>query len=124
MKKQTMIILGVVVVLAIVLVLIFSLGGGDDSETSPETQSPEGSKVLSEQEKFAQFQAELSCELATSSSAEDVLGAMEKTAPLMKKYGYTDAQYQELTAKYENEDSFRELVLSEMKERCPEAMNQ
>jgi len=124
MKKQIMIVIGIIVVIAVVLVVVFSLSRGNDSATNSETKAPTGAEVLSEEEKFAQFQAELSCELASSSSAEDVFIRMEKLAPLMEKYSYTNKDYQELKTKYEDQDSFKQLVLSKMKEQCPEVVEQ
>jgi len=128
MKKQTMIIAGVaIVVIVVILILVFSLGSGSKVENTNQGIQPGDqprATTLSEKDKYVKFEAELTCMLASSASAQDIMDTMAQAAPLMEEYGYSNEDYQNLKAKYAEQSDFQGLVVAEMRKQCPETVSQ
>ena len=118
---QKNIIIGIIVIAVVVIIAIFIFRGGSE-EGSSTTQS--SGSVSNEEQKYAEFEAELTCELLGAASTEDIVGVMGKTASVMEKYGYDDAEYNILKTKYASDDDFKALIVSEMGKTCPELVNQ
>lgn len=127
-KKQNMVVIGVIVVIAIVLVVLFSGESGEkETRDIPQGNIPKvtgGESATSEEQKYAEFEAELTCELLGATDAEGVVSTMQKTISLMEEYSYDDKEYNRLKAKYGDDESFKALIVSEMKKRCPELVDQ
>jgi len=120
MDKKVMIGVGVVI---IVIIAIFIFSGGSEEVTSTTPGAGSSSSVSNEEQKYAEFEAELTCELLGAESAEDIVAIMEKTVSVMQKYGYDDAEYNRLKTKYANDNDFKTLVISEMEKECPELVD-
>ena|GEM_PF-3569111 len=122
MDKKMMIGIGVGIV--VIIALIFAFSGGDNDNSSSSSSTSSSSSASSEEEKFAKFQAELTCELMSANSAGDIEATMKKTVSVMDKYGYDDAGYKTLETKYKDNAEFKELIISEMEKQCPTVASQ
>lgn len=121
MNKRNLILIAIVGVILVTVIIVLVARGGEDSSTSSKKI-----ERLSEEEKYAMFEAEFVCEFASRASASeedsglDISGTIEIIGTLIEKYGYTEQQVAELRVKYENDASFEQLAAKEMRKICPE----
>lgn len=80
--------------------------------------------VLTEKELYAKLNAELACQLLEAEDLSDLTQTIEDFPELVEKYNFTLEEADELKDKYENNQNFKELVLEEVKELCPEAVDE
>jgi len=79
---------------------------------------------LSEKERFIKLQAELTCDLASSSEGEDALNTIDNIESYTTKYGFTADEITSLQTKYQTDISIQQSIISEMKIMCPEFFSQ
>ena len=117
MEKNQLIILSAIIGLAIISVLAVSL-------TSNESKLVGGvidPIPLTEEQRYAQLNAEFACDLMDSQNGEDALQSMQNIEVLAEKYDFTAEEFPTLKSKYETSNTFQQLVLSEMEKLCPES---
>ncbi len=125
-NKKTVIIIAVIAIVVIIVISIFlilkpsSEGTGTSSAESSGSAGSAGSVTLTEEQTYAEFEAELTCEILKVGSAEDIVAVMEKTASVMEKYDYDNVEYNRLKAKYGDDEDFKALIVEEMEDMCPE----
>jgi hypothetical protein len=103
----------------VVLLLIGFMMFGSSKENSTRVAP----KVLTEKEKYAKFEAQLTCDLADSKSADDIWQSMGKISALAEEYGYTAQNVETFRTEYENDLEFQKTVLEFMREICPEVVS-
>ncbi len=118
-KKAVIIIAVIAIVIIVVISVLLIVGPSSEGAGENAAENSGASSATSEEQKYAEFEAELTCELLEAGSAGDIAAVLEKTASVMEKYGYDDAEYNRLKTKYENDAGFKALVLEEMEDRCP-----
>ena len=73
-------------------------------------------------QKYAEFEAELECELLVANSPQEIEKVMRRVPPMLETYGYNDEGFEVLRLKYEENKKFKKLVDLEMEKRCPDLL--
>lgn len=123
------VVIGIIVILILGIAAFALLKPKSNSSESLETQL-----TLSQEDKLANFGAEIYCaeydytvslESASAEEAEVLRGQyFNQTFSLLDKYGYTQADLVNITQAYDNDFSYAEKALDKIRELCPEASQQ
>ncbi len=116
MKKEYLYILLIVAVFGLVIagILLFS----SDNKTTGSVTSSGTSLFTSEEQKYAEFTADLVCQLA-SANEENMFEVLAGIEDLASDYGFTAEEIEALSPKYINDVNFAEKVLDEIEKDCP-----
>lgn len=117
-NKKYLIYGGISLVILLVILVIFMNGS---SQQDSKNIDP---KTLSEKEKYALFEADVTCSLANSKSADDVWMAITEIGRIAEKYEYTGQDIENMKTKYTEDLEFQTMALDYIRNMCPEVLEQ
>ena len=112
MKKEILfvIIAVVVVVLSSISLIVFLNQGGIGIDP--------------EKKKYAEFNAEIACNIFEVESLSDLTDMVNHIQDTMDDYGYTEEEVYELRDKYEGDEEFADALVEALEDECPERIDE
>lgn len=96
-----------------------------DEKLIENTKSDEPKIIDQTMERFAEFHADVRCQISEASLGEDlnnIIVAINDTIRKGEKYGFSEEDIEPLNKKYENNAEFIKLAEAKMNEMCPETI--
>ena len=116
-NKKLLIIGGIIVISLLIINGIYFFVLSDNNSGN--------SIVKSEEERYAEFEADIACQMAEAGENEDettIMSIITGMAAIAEKHGFTQEDITKNMQKYQNDINHQQLVLKEVEKECPQLL--
>lgn len=111
------------ILISLLLLSVIGCGSNTTNQITQEgTTSATKTTGTSEMQKYAEFEAEFACKLLGVEDASEVMNIMADFANLAEKHDFSAERIEDLKLDYEDSLEFQNILMTEMKNQCPEKM--